>query len=313
MPQTPQRARIAAVMRARPVRGPSSTIYSTQVSRETVVLDKQLPPRPAPAQLSPTDTKAATASPSRQSTETKHKHTPHPHKKKHRFQRFRLRTVARWLLLLVIIASAGYMAIDTYRTNSELKHRIQELSGVASTGVAVTDEQRQQAEGTDEATVHSESLDTYRVSPELPRIITIEKIGVKARIFQMGVHRDGSMQAPVGIYDAGWYIGSARPGTDGAAVIDAHSSGPTKQGLFGRLDELDAGDVVDVELGDGSHIRYRVTDKQAVPKDTVDMKKLLSVKAPAVQGLNLITCSGKWVKSQSTYSNRTIVYTEKIE
>ena len=221
-------------------------------------------------------------------------------------------TMAKWLLVGAIVASAVYLGVDTYLTNAELKRRIEALSSVASSGTA-TPEQRQEAEGTDESTPPVDTLAKYVVSPEMPRIITIEKIGVKARVLQMGINPDGSMQAPIGIYDAGWYANSARPGTTGAAVIDAHSSGPTKLGLFGRLDELVVGDLVHVERGDGSKLRYRVINKESVEKDKVDMKKLLSVYGEGSEGLNLITCSGTWVKGQATFSNRTIVYTEKVE
>ncbi len=225
--------------------------------------------------------------------------------------RVRVSTVTKWLLVGAIVASAIYLGYDTYQTNAELKHRITALSSLGSSSIA-TPEQRQQAEGTDESSQPSNALTSYVVSPEMPRIITIAKIGVKARVLQMGINPDGSMQAPIGIYDAGWYGGSARPGTSGAAVIDAHSSGPTKQGLFGRLDELVVGDTIEVERGDGLKLKYRVINKESVAKDAVDMKKLLAVSGQAAEGLNLITCSGTWVKGQATYSNRTIVYSEKI-
>ena len=65
----------------------------------------------------------------------------------------------------------------------------------------------------------------------------------------MPVNGDGSMQAPINIYDAGWYTGGVRPGDKGAAVIDAHASGPTRQGLFAYLDTLKQGDNIIVEKG----------------------------------------------------------------
>ncbi len=223
-----------------------------------------------------------------------------------------LALVVKWLLVAAIIGATGYLATDTYMTNAELKRRIAALSSVASSGAA-TPEQRQQAEGTDETQPPANALANYHVASDMPRSITIDKIGVKARVFQMGVNMDGSMQAPIGIYDAGWYTGSARPGTRGAAVIDAHASGITKQGLFGYLDNLVVGDTVELELGDLTKLTYRVVNKESVAKDTVDMKKLLSAQGQGDEGLNLITCSGTWVQKQVTYSNRTIVYTERVK
>ncbi len=87
------------------------------------------------------------------------------------------------------------------------------------------------------------------MAPDLPRVLSIPKLNTKARIMPMPVNGDGSMQAPINIYDAGWYTGGVRPGDKGAAVIDAHASGPTRQGLFAYLDTLKQGDNIIVEKG----------------------------------------------------------------
>lgn len=218
--------------------------------------------------------------------------------------------ILKWSLVSGIVIGTIFLAWDTYQVNLELKRRIDTLSSVTSNS-STSAEQRQQAEGTDETIPTAEALSKYTVSPNMPRTISIQKIGVKARVFQMDTNIDGSMQAPIGIYDAGWYTGSARPGISGAAVMDAHSSGPTRQGLFGRLDQLTTGDVVEIELGDAKKISYRVMHKESVAKESVDMKKLLSVYGKASEGLNLITCTGTWMKREQTYSNRTIIYTER--
>ena len=173
-------------------------------------------------------------------------------------------------------------------------------------------EGRQQSEGRDETEVDDDTILSYVVSPNMPRLITIDKIGLKARVLQMGVNPDGSMQAPINIYDAGWYTGSAKPGTVGAAVIDAHASGPTRQGLFAYLNTLTQGDTIQIEMGDGVLYSYRVAYKETVPIDSVDMRKVMEAYGGAAEGLNLITCDGSWIQDRKTYSDRTIVYAVKI-
>lgn len=223
----------------------------------------------------------------------------------------RVRRIASSVSVAGLIAVTGYISIDTYLTNQELKRRLEALPAVAA-GVDATPEQRQQAEGMDETEPAGSAMASYVVAPDMPRYIKIKKINVYGRVKQMGLNPDGSMQAPLNIFDAGWYSGSSKPGTDGAAVIDAHASGPTRQGLFAYLNTLKKGDEMVVELGDGATLAYRVVHTEALPRDEVDMRKVMTVYGSASQGLNLITCDGQWVKEGSTFSDRTIVYTERV-
>lgn len=223
----------------------------------------------------------------------------------------RLLTIAKWLLIVGVVGLAIYVSVDGYLTNQELKRRLEALPAVGTSADA-TPEQRQQAEGTDETEPTQAVVKQYTVAADMPRYIKIGKIGIKGRVLQMGVNPDGSMQAPLNIYDAGWYNGSSKPGTDGAAVIDAHASGPSRQGLFAYLNKLQVGDEIEVEMGDGSSHKYRVVHHEVMPRDKVDMRKLMTVYGSAKQGLNLITCDGEWVRDGATFSDRAMVYTEKI-
>ena len=120
------------------------------------------------------------------------------------------------------------------------------------------------------------------------------------------------MQAPVNIFDSGWYGASAKPGTPGATVIDAHASGATREGLFAYLDTLTIGDELSLERGDGQTFTYRVTHTETIPLNEVDMTKLLTPYGTATEGVNLITCTGSWLPDQKTYDHRVMVYTERV-
>ena len=126
----------------------------------------------------------------------------------------------------------------------------------------------------------------------------------------MGVNKDGSMQSPINAYDAGWYTGSVRPGQLGAAAIVGHASGPTREGLFAYLDKLKAGDIVEIERGDGTKLTYSVVKTETVALKNVDMNKFLRPVDGEAEGLNLMTCAGSWVESSKTRDQRVIVYTK---
>ena len=227
-------------------------------------------------------------------------------------QRLRVPKVRNLLgagIAIVFIGVASYVVIDTWLTNNRVKAQ---LSTDAAMLVSDDPEKRQAAEGRDEQDLPSNFLANYKVAANLPRALYVDKLGIAARVLPMGVNPDGAMQAPINIFDSGWYSGSAKPGTPGAVVIDAHASGPTRQGLFAYLNTLVVGDVVTIERGDGTKLSYKVVQTETVALDAVDMAKVLLPHGTATEGLNLITCDGQWLQSSGTYDKRTIVYTERM-
>lgn len=200
----------------------------------------------------------------------------------------------------------GFMRYQEYQRDLERYRR----EVTAANKSDATDEQRHQAEGKDESERTGHDLSSYRVEPTEPRILRIQKLGVEARILQMSTNRDGSIQAPVNIYDAGWYVGGAHPGQPGAAIIDGHASGPTRFGLFAYIDKLQPGDGVEIERGDGEVLRYNVTGKREIPLNQIDMSEFMHTEADR-EVLHLITCGGDWLTGQQTFDKRIVVSTER--
>lgn len=168
-------------------------------------------------------------------------------------------------------------------------------------------------EGSDTTKVEPNDLSSYSVAPDVPRIITIPKLNIEARVRGMGVNRDQSIQSPTNIYDAGWYTGSAKPGKNGAVFIDGHASGASREGLFGYLDTLSAGDVITIEKGDRSTVKYTVIKTETVPLDGIDMRAALMPYEDTSRGLTLMTCTGAWVKGKETLDHRVVVYARQVE
>ena len=212
---------------------------------------------------------------------------------------------------LVFVASifvlvTGYVSIDTWMTNQRVKAgESTQVSGSVTNATSAL-------EGQDEAKPSADSLKNYNVAPSLPRAIYINKINVTAKILPMSVNDKGAIQAPLNIHDAGWYNASVKPDEIGAMFIDGHASGPTREGLFAYLDKLVAGDEIQIEKGDNSRLSYKVVHTEVAPLEGLDMKKMLLPYGNVSRGLNLMTCTGKWLEDQKTYDQRVLVWAEQV-
>lgn len=160
----------------------------------------------------------------------------------------------------------------------------------------------------DEKKPAPDRIATYKVAADAPRVISIEKINVKSRVLALGVKSNNELKAPVNIYDTGWYLESAKPGEPGAMLLDGHVTGPTQKGIFYDLKKLVAGDVIEIERGDGKKFNYSVVNSKTYDKDKVDMAAALTPVEPGKPGLNLITCAGSFNKQSDQYEDRLIVF-----
>ena len=225
-------------------------------------------------------------------------------------KKFKRKQMVPAVVATLLVGVSVYSLVDTWLLNSKIKDNLK-----TATAAIKSDDQnsRQSAEGQDEKKVSANSIDLYKVAADLPRVVKIDKIGARARVLQMGVNADGSMQAPINIYDAGWYTGSVKPGQLGATNIIAHANGPSMPGLFDNLDKLVVGDEVSVENGAGKIFKYQVVAKETVALDKVDMNKFIRPADGVNEGLNLMTCTGSWVQNSRTRDHRIIVYTKRIQ
>lgn len=154
------------------------------------------------------------------------------------------------------------------------------------------------------------AMDGYVVATDLARYIKIPKLGVYARVMQVGVGDDGYIASPKNIYDTAWYTGSAKPGQSGAALLDGHVSGWDSHGVFYDLKTLVPGDAIQIVRGDGSVLDYTVVTSRTYADDNVDMVAALTPITTGKSGLNLITCAGKVKPGTSDFSQRLIVFAQ---
>lgn len=161
----------------------------------------------------------------------------------------------------------------------------------------------------DETRPDPRTFGSYIVAPDLPRFLRIPRFNILARVMREGVLPNGEVDTPRNIFDVGWYEGSAKPGDIGATLIVGHLSGPTTNGSLYNLKDLNTGDTVEIERGDGKKLTYAVVGKKTQNYQDVDMAKALRSQDPTKSGLNLITCAGRYDARRHVFEKRIVVYT----
>jgi sortase A len=228
--------------------------------------------------------------------------TSHKHHRWHRQLRTKKRktpVLMTAMAMLVFVAGIG-VSVQGFLTN---KHVEAQVAGSATSEQSETEQDVPAEDKQSTATVSS-----YRVAPDLPRVVRIPKLNVEARIVRLGMKTSGKLGAPSNIYDVGWYEGSSRPNENGAMLLAGHVHGPTKPGIFYKLHTLQKGDTFEVERGDGQTFKYRVVESQSYNRDKVDMAKAMTPIIAGERGLNIITCSGDLDDSGNHYEERLVVF-----
>ena len=210
---------------------------------------------------------------------------------------------AIFLILLVIFFTRVYIWEQNYLKEKEGSERaIPEVVGDIDSEV------------TDEIVTEQQQLE-YTVAPDKPRYIHINKLNIShARIFEVGVNRKGQMKTPSTNYDAGWYTGSDKPGTGGTAILNGHNGGPNSYGIFKKLNTLSSGDLIRIEMGDGTMYTYRVYDNFEVQLSEANEKMSMLATSPIQneESISIISCVGEWSLKQKTYLSRQFLRATRI-
>jgi LPXTG-site transpeptidase (sortase) family protein len=141
----------------------------------------------------------------------------------------------------------------------------------------------------------------------IPARLVIPSIGVSAKIEQVGIGSDGSMQTPSSFSTVGWYKDGAAPGQPGNAVIDGHvNNALTSAGVFEHLDQLHLGDVIDVADASGKTLQFQVSSVQVYPVQNAPLDKIFTAKG--APGLALITCDGAWDQGKKEFDKRLVIF-----
>lgn len=212
----------------------------------------------------------------------------------------------RWIIFLfifcVILAAIGWYTYRWYMTGEE-PPIVQAKSGNPEIN---------------EKPVTKEEVAEHTVPDDQPRYISIPSIDVSnTRIFPVGVTSTGQLDTPDNIDDAAWYEKSALPGSDyGAVLLDGHNGGISRNGVFAKLGSLQKGDRIMLERGDGKMFTYEVAENQSMSLEEVNktgMKMMMQSADPDEEGLNIITCDGKWVPRLKQFDARIMLRAVRID
>jgi LPXTG-site transpeptidase (sortase) family protein len=151
-----------------------------------------------------------------------------------------------------------------------------------------------------------------------PVRLSIPRLYVDAPVVTLGVTEDRSPDVPDTGEEIAWYDFSASPGRGDNAVLSGHVDWQTRNGdpipgVFYRLRETEIGDVIEIDLDDGSQLQYRVTGNVAAEFDDPNVVKAMGPASKDV--LTLVTCGGTWFNDSRSanggnYSHRVVVRAE---
>jgi hypothetical protein len=142
-----------------------------------------------------------------------------------------------------------------------------------------------------------------------PTQIEIDSIHVRATVDQVGLAKDGAMEAPsfARPMDAAWYRLGSAPGQRGPAVIVGHvDTRRNGAAVFYQLSRVRPGDVVEVTRQDHRVAVFKVDaigeySKNRFPTQLVYGATQLSV-------LRLITCGGTFDRARGSYEDNIVVF-----
>lgn len=144
----------------------------------------------------------------------------------------------------------------------------------------------------------------------LPVRLKIPVIEVDSTIIPVGLTPDGAMDVPKDPAEVAWYSPGTRPGMIGSAVIAGHYDWVNNMdAVFDNLHKLYKGDKIFVEDEKGVVFTFVVREIKIYDKDNEASDVFISNDNKA--HLNLITCTGSWDKTEKTFSERLIIFTDK--
>ena len=140
-------------------------------------------------------------------------------------------------------------------------------------------------------------------STEVMRI-EVPSVGINAHIIPIDFNQDGSLETPRDAVSVGWYTISAWPGEAGNVLLGGHLNWGGRIGVFDRLDELAAGDVIYLTTPDGV-FQYHVERAELLPWNS-PFTGLLN-RGSDDSMLTLFTCSGTFDRSRGEYDHRLVI------
>ncbi|MGH9106840.1 MAG: class F sortase, partial [Acidimicrobiales bacterium] len=146
-----------------------------------------------------------------------------------------------------------------------------------------------------------------------PVALDIPAIGVDARVGEVGLNPNGTIQVPPlfsSPNQAAWYRYSPTPGQVGPSVIVGHVDNVDGPAVFFRLGALAPGDKVEVTLADATVATFVVDGVRSYPKTRFPTAAVYGPTDHAA--LRLVTCGGPFSYSTRQYADNTVVFASLV-
>jgi hypothetical protein len=163
----------------------------------------------------------------------------------------------------------------------------------------------------DEKPPSSKQVLEYRVAADQPRSLRIRSVGISGLIQPVGTTKTNAMAVPTNIFFGGFYTGAAKPGLPGLSIINGHTTGRYRNGIFQRLGTAKIGDIIEVEFGDRSIKKFAVVSTKQLP-EAESAAYLFSHRPGIASPLNLITCGGNFDQASARFADRVIVVAKLV-
>ncbi|WP_432117753.1 class F sortase [Streptomyces sp. bgisy032] len=140
-----------------------------------------------------------------------------------------------------------------------------------------------------------------------PTALRVPRVALDAAVQGVGVEDDGTVEVPGDAGRAGWYRhGPAPGGSAGSAVLVGHVDDRTGAlGAFAKLYAVRKGDDVLVARKHAPPVRYRVTAREVVGRDSLPAEVFRRHGQPV---LTLVTCAPPYDRARGGYQRNLVVY-----
>lgn len=145
-----------------------------------------------------------------------------------------------------------------------------------------------------------------------PTRIRIPEIRVNAAITGLSLDSSHHLQVPpLGTPNlAGWYTGSASPGSEGNAIVLGHVDNQHGPAVFYNLGALHKGDTIHIDRKDHHTAVFSIDAIQVYAKDTFPSNTVYG--DTARPEIRLITCGGGFSKATDHYLGNVVVFAHLI-
>jgi len=146
------------------------------------------------------------------------------------------------------------------------------------------------------------------MEPSSPVSLVIPSIDVNIKgIIDLGLDKNGKLQAPTDFAKAGWYAAGPTPGEFGPAVIGAHVDSKSGPAAFYRLGSLKKGAEVSVVRNDGSTAHFVVDRVARYAKADFPTATVYGDTKGRAE-LRLITCGGAFDQATGHYVDNIVAF-----